>query len=115
MNSKFYDNKIFADNLRSLMEKKDISGAELARKMGISKSAVSDWLAGKSLPRIDKIDKMCFIFNCTREDFARKKEMAPADIETLKVALFGGADEVTPEMWKEVQDFAEYVKAKYQK
>ena len=58
MNSKFYDNSIFANRLKALLEKKGMTGAELARKIGVSKSAVSDWLKGKSLPRIDKVDKI---------------------------------------------------------
>ena len=35
------------------------------------------------------------------------------DVERdLKVALFGGDGEVTDEMWEEVKNFAEFVKAK---
>lgn len=71
MNSKFYDNSIFANNLKRLLEEKDISGAELARRLDISKSAVSDWLKGKSLPRTDKVDAMCRIFNCERDQFTK--------------------------------------------
>lgn len=70
MNTNFYDNSIFANNLKRRLEEKDISGAELARRLNVSKAAVSDWLKGKSLPRVDKIDKICIILNCTREDFA---------------------------------------------
>ena len=33
--------------------------------------------------------------------------------EDVKVALFGGDVEVTPEMWEEVQEYVEYIKHKY--
>ena len=69
MNSNFYDNSIFAQNLKRLLETKGMSASELARLMNVSKSAVSDWASGRFLPRIDKVDKMCEIFNCTRADF----------------------------------------------
>lgn len=41
--------------------------------------------------------------------------ITPASEEQLMVALFGGADEVTAEMWDEVREFAEFVKTKYNK
>ena len=71
MNSKFYDNSIFASNLKRLLTAKDMSAAELARRLEISKSAVSDWLKGKSLPRTDKVDAMCLILNCERDQFTK--------------------------------------------
>lgn len=71
MNSKFYDNSIFASNLKRLLNAKDMSAAELARRLDVSKSAVSDWLKGKSLPRTDKVDAMCRILNCEREQFTK--------------------------------------------
>ena len=71
MNSKFYDNSIFANNLKRLLEDKGMTAAELARRMKISKSAVSDWLKGKSLPRTDKVDMICEILNCERDQFTK--------------------------------------------
>jgi len=85
MNSKFYDNSIFAQNLKRILERKDISAAELARQLGVSKAAVSDWLKGKSLPRMDKVDKMCIILNCKREDFTS----VPLPEDTTPIPITG--------------------------
>ena len=84
MNSKFYDNSIFANNLKRLLQEKGMSAAELARSLGVSKSAVSDWLKGKSLPRIDKVDKICIILNCKREHFIDE----PSPVEQVQDDLF---------------------------
>ncbi len=64
----YYDNNIFATNLKKWLVKKDMTGAELAKRLECSKSIVTDWLKGRKLPRMDKVDKMCLILNCTRED-----------------------------------------------
>ena len=37
----------------------------------------------------------------------------PPSEQALQVALFGGEEEVTPEMWDEVKRFAEFVKTKH--
>ena len=91
MNSRFYDNKIFADNLKRLLEKKDMTASELARRIGVSKSAVSDWTKGVSLPRIDKVDKMCEILNCTRTDFTEPSIPSPV----AQAPEIGGAVQIT--------------------
>lgn len=55
---------------------------------------------------------------CTLARYA-KLQKKPIDRKQtehdLKVALFGGADEVTDAMWNEVKTFAEFVKQKYNK
>jgi transcriptional regulator with XRE-family HTH domain len=83
MNSKFYDNSIFANNLKRLLEDKDMTAAELARRMKISKSAVSDWLKGKSLPRTDKVDMICEILSCERDQFTKNTPSNILDITGL--------------------------------
>ena len=58
--------RIFSTNLEYLMKKKDISGVELAQKMGVSKQSVSTWVRGLNVPRTDKLDKLCEILDCDR-------------------------------------------------
>ena len=48
-------------------------------------------------------------------DSMKKKPSAEVSAEDVKVALFGGAGEVTDEMWDEVTSFVEYVKQKHKK
>ena len=42
--------------------------ADLAAYMGVTSGAVSCWINGHKVPRLDKIDKMCVWLNCTRAD-----------------------------------------------
>ena len=70
----YNDDNIFANNLKRMLDAKKMTGAELARRLDCSKSIVTDWLKARKLPRMDKVDKMCLIFNCTRVDLICKPE-----------------------------------------
>lgn len=82
----------------------------LATGMGMS---LSDFL--------DKVDDDCIAPNVlvaarnTALSGSKKNDQSPPvpTEEDLQVALFGGEDEVTPEMWDEVKRFAEFVKEKH--
>lgn len=61
-------NSVFAHNLNNLMAKQDLSQAELARRIGVSAQAVSNWCNGTKIPRMDTVDKICKLFGLRRED-----------------------------------------------
>ena len=42
-------------NFKELLKEVDMSGAQLARRVGVSRSAVSSWVIGKTSPNFDKI------------------------------------------------------------
>lgn len=84
-------NKIFAQRLSYFLSLNHMSQRELARKLNVSASAVSDWLHAKKSPRMDKVDAMCEIFNCQRTDFlddSQEKETSGYYVNqaTLKTA-----------------------------
>lgn len=81
----YYDDSIFANNLKRMLEAKKMTGAELARRLDCSKSIVTDWLKGRKLPRMDKVDKMCLIFNCTRVDLICKPEESVVVLDDYKI------------------------------
>lgn len=54
--------------IRYYMEITNMNQNELARRMNVSPSAVSAWLLDQKIPRMSKIDQMCEIFGCTRND-----------------------------------------------
>lgn len=59
-------NSIFAENLNKLIERKGMTQADVAAAIGVSESAVSLWCAGKTTPRMSKVDKLCELFGCSR-------------------------------------------------
>lgn len=60
--------KAIARNIKHYLELQNMTQDQLAQKLGVSNQAVSYWCSGKRAPRLDKIDKMCEIFNCKRSD-----------------------------------------------
>lgn len=43
---------------KKLLEEKDMSGARLGRKIGVTRSLVSRWVSGKSFPRTEDLPKL---------------------------------------------------------
>lgn len=60
--------QIFRDNLRRYISSRDLTQKDLAQAIEVSSSTLNDWVTGKKLPRMDKIDKLCSFFHCTRSD-----------------------------------------------
>ena len=52
---------------KKLLEEKDMSGARLGRKIGVTRSLISRWVSGKSLPRTKDIPKIAEILGVTVE------------------------------------------------
>lgn len=69
--------EIFAENLQQLIESRKIDQRVLAEKIGVSDSAVSQWLSGDKYPRIDKIQKMADFFNVPK---SRLTEEQPSNL-----------------------------------
>lgn len=61
-------NEAFSRRLRFYLNKYDMTQIELAKRLGVGKSTVSDWANGRKVPRADTVDRMCDIFHCRRSD-----------------------------------------------
>lgn len=61
-------NEIFSSRLRYYLNNNDMSQAELAQKLQVGTTTVSDWINGRKTPRMAKIDMMCQLFGCNRSD-----------------------------------------------
>ncbi|MFR1518140.1 MAG: helix-turn-helix domain-containing protein [Clostridia bacterium] len=85
--------------------------------MLFSQPTVSEWVSGKKVPSTDNLAKFSKGLNVTMNyikgiDNPEDKinDNLTISYDDIKVALFGGSGEVTPEMWEEVKRFAEFVK-----
>lgn len=77
--------QIFRDNLRRYITIKDLTQKQLSKEIGVSPSTLNDWFTGKKLPRMDKIDKLCSFFNCSRSDLLDINTQAKA----IKIPVLG--------------------------
>lgn len=66
-------------NLMELMAVSDTRNIDLADACGVGKSAVSNWLAGKSSIDIERIPLICDFFGISVDEFfGRAKHMEPS-------------------------------------
>ena len=87
---KDYYKKIFSKNLKRLMEINDKTQADLIRDLNITRSAISTWVNGTRLPRMDKVDLLAQYFHASRSDLIEDKE---SEIDNL-ISKFGNIHHV---------------------
>ena len=58
----------FRDNLQHLRAERNMTQEQLAMLLGVSRQSVTKWEAEKSQPEMDKLLKMCEIFDCTLDE-----------------------------------------------
>ena len=67
----------FIENLKRLMSNNDVSAAELARAVGVSRSAVNGWLRGAITPRVTHLAKMADFFKISIDELVSHGEKTP--------------------------------------
>lgn len=58
----------FRDNLQHLRATRNMTQEQLAMLLGVSRQSVTKWEAEKSQPEMDKLLKLCQIFECSLDD-----------------------------------------------
>lgn len=107
-------------NLGKILKAKKISQKEIAICCGVSQPTVSEWISGRKNPSLENLTKLSRYLDISvdcilGENSEEQKDTTPVSEDDIKVALFGGAENVTDEMWEEVKNFAEFVKNKNKK
>lgn len=85
---------MFSKNLSRLMTERDMKQSDVASILGVSKAQVSDWCAGKNLPRTNYLSAMLGMFDCSISDLLTEEAPAPPGDERSRIqAIF---DQLTP-------------------
>lgn len=63
-----YKDNVFGRNLEFLLKRANVKQNELAAGIGVAKSTVSMWISGKAAPRMEKVQKIADILNCSTEE-----------------------------------------------
>ena len=58
----------FRDNLQHLRASRNMTQEQLAMLVGVSRQSVTKWEAERAYPEMDKLLKLCQIFDCTLDD-----------------------------------------------
>ncbi|MGL5438819.1 MAG: LexA family transcriptional regulator [Filifactoraceae bacterium] len=104
--------EIIANNIKYYMKKFDKDRNDMCRDLNIKYTTLTDWINGKSYPRIDKIELMANYFNISKsalvednkKNFKRRgvkipvlgKVVAGTPIEAIEEIL--DFEEITPEL-----------------
>ena len=103
------------EKLLALRKEKGFTQKDVADRLGISRQAYANYETGNREPDITTLIKIAQLFEVSVDELVENGHVSKTDEDDLKIALFGGDEEVTDEMWDEVKKFAEFVKAKYKK
>lgn len=108
--------KVFSKNLKQALADKGKTQIELAKYVGVSEPAVTNWVQGIKLPRMDKVDKICEFLNIKRSDLLdESKPKSLQDLDTTginRIAAKYVGEEFTEEALEEIQNFIDFVKSK---
>ena len=106
---------MFYEIYRDLCLSRGVSPNGVAKELSIASGAVTGWKNGR-VPQPATLRKIADFFDVTVDYLlGKEQEKKPSeneDLEEIRVALFGGDTEVTPEMWEEVKQFARFVAMK---
>lgn len=61
----------FRDNLQHLRATRNMTQEQLAMLVGVSRQSVTKWEAERAYPEMDKLLKLCQIFDCTLDDLVQ--------------------------------------------
>ena len=75
--------EVFSTNLRNALYMAGKTQAELAKAVNVTEVSVSKWINGANVPRPNKVDEICRVLRCSREDLMvdhdRQVMLAPED------------------------------------
>ena len=93
--------EVFAKNLKKYMELNGKSRREMCAALGYSYFTFSDWVNGKKMPRMDKVEQLANYFGILKSDLLEdKKETAPENgsgMSEAKKQLLALAENCTEE------------------
>ena len=72
----------FNENLKYLRKKEGITQEELAEKLSVSRQSVTKWESGQSLPDIEKIKEIAYMFSVSVDSLVGEIES-----KTTKIIL----------------------------
>ena len=71
----------FRDNLSHLRATRNMTQEQLAMMVGVSRQSVTKWESGRSTPEMDKLMKLCQIFDCSLD------ELVQGDLTTREIEV----------------------------
>lgn len=107
MSGNLGNKKIMGDNIQFYMDRARIERRDFAEALGVPYSSLTDWINGKSYPRIDKIQLMADYFGIEKADLVEARNASKRSVARRIPVLGRVAAGVPISMITEVIDFEE--------
>lgn len=117
--------QIMSENIQRLMDSRGIDRNKICADLGFKYTTFTDWVKGKTYPRIDKIEMMAQYFGVNKSDLVEKHVEAgyytdkdAADFaEMLRTrpgarSLFSAAKDISMEDLEKAIEYIEFLKSK---
>lgn len=117
---------IMAENIQRLMDSRGIDRNKICADLGFKYTTFTDWVKGKTYPRIDKIEMMANYFGVPKSELVEKYVEGGyySDVEAAEFAeylrtrpgarmLFSAAKDITKEEMEEAVKYIEFLKSKH--
>ncbi len=95
------ENKLNIENIEQKVQELGLNQTTLARKMQVSREAVSKWMSNEKYPRPDKLLKLARLLNLSFSEMVCKK---PAPNEPVIAFRKKGAHKITPDYIDQAKD-----------
>lgn len=83
----------FRDNLQHMRATRSMTQEQLAMMVGVSRQSVTKWEAEKAYPEMDKLLKLCQIFDCTLDELVKGDLTTRVPEPALALPLAGAAED----------------------
>lgn len=115
---------VMAENIQRLMDSRGIDRNKICADLGFKYTTFTDWVKGKTYPRIDKIELMANYFGVPKSELVEKyNEGYYTDREAAEFAeylrtrpgarmLFSAAKDISKEQMEETVKYIEFLKSK---
>lgn len=98
------------ERIKILRKDKNMLQSELAKRLGVTRSAVSAWEIGRTEPNLEIIEKMSVIFDCLKTDIIGADVVdyiiTSGPDEYSLIEGYRNADEATKEMVRRILKYA---------
>lgn len=79
--------RVMGNNIQRYLDEMGMDRKEFAEKIGFPYSSVTDWINGKSYPRIDRIEVMARFFGVDKADLVEDRRQAGDGLSVDERAL----------------------------
>ena len=105
------NHQIMAKNIRRYMDAAGVKPKDVCNALEISMSTFSDWINGKTYPRIDKIERMAAYFGVSKSALV-EENTSNAFVEDIVAGFWEGDQALTEEdirqIWGDVLDYIKF-------